>query len=316
VIVPKKPGLFRYSAWDAIPVAFGLVHLFYVIAMFLTFTHLHLRWQFKLPLMAAMGIAYAYSISWNINGISHNFIHNRYFNSPILNRIMSLLISVDCCFSQVIYDYIHRRHHIGNSDKQDEKGQTIDLISIYRHGKDGHAENVWKFTFGSFFREEPLRVVREIARQDPAEARWAFVEMGLTGLMLIGGFFLNWKFMLFFIPCWYFGHCMSYLNGYFEHFGGNPDVPMAWGVSSYHKLYNWVWFNNGYHAEHHYRPRAHWTKMKQLHDQIKQEQREVGVRVIQPPHAFGFFDPDVVDRPLVPVNPKQSERVLESSSVS
>jgi len=267
----------------------------------------------KVPLMAAMGVVYAYSISWNINGISHNFIHNRYFNSAILNRVMSLLISADCCFSQVIYDYIHRRHHIGNSDKPDDKGETIDFISIYRHGKDGHAENVWTFTFGSFFREEPMKVVREIARHDPAEARWAFVEMGLTGVMLVGGFFLNLKFMLFFIPCWYFGHCMSYLNGYFEHFCGNPDVPMAWGVSSYHKLYNWVWFNNGYHAEHHYRPRAHWTRMNQLHDQIEQEQREAGVRVIKPPHAFGFFDPDVVDRPLVPARQKDADRLLEHS---
>ena len=313
-ILPKKPGLFRYSAWDAIPVAFGLVHLLYVIAMYWAFTYLHLRWQIKVPLMAAMGIAYGYSISWNINGISHNFIHNRYFNSPILNRAMSILISIDCCFSQVIYDYIHRRHHIGNSDKRDDKGETIDLISIYRHGRDGHAENVWKFTFGSFFREQPMLVYREIKAHDPAEARWGLFEMGLTGVMLVGGFFLNWKFMLFFIPCWYFGHCMSYLNGYFEHFGGNPDVPMAWGVSSYHKLYNWVWFNNGYHAEHHYRPRAHWTRMKELRDQIEEEQREVGVRVIKPPHAFGFLDPDVVDRPLVPVKKDQLEHVLEPAA--
>ena len=49
---------------------------------------------------------------------------------------------------------------------------------------------------------------------------------------MIGGAILNYKFMIYFVPFWYFGHCLSYLNGYFEHFGGNPDVPMAWGVSS------------------------------------------------------------------------------------
>jgi fatty acid desaturase len=300
-ILPRKSGLFRYSNWDAVPVLFGVVHLLYLVVMYLAFTYLPLHWQIKVPLMAAMGIAYAYSISWNINGISHNFIHNRYFNSAALNRAMSLLISIDCCFSQVIYDYIHRRHHIGNSDKPDPAtGDSIDWISIYRHGHDGHAENVWKFTFGSFFREEPMNAYREIKKSNPREARWGLVEMGLTGVMLVGGFFLNWKFMLFSLPCWYLGHCLSYLNGYFEHFGGNPDVPMAWGVSSYHKLYNWVWFNNGYHAEHHYRPRAHWTRMKALHRQIQDEQRQVGVRVIKPPHAFGFLDPNLCDEPLVP----------------
>ena len=50
-----------------------------------------------------------------------------------------------------------------------------------------------------------------------------------SGLVILG-FFLNWKFMLFFFPCYYFGHCLSYLNGYYLHYGGNPDVPIAWGV--------------------------------------------------------------------------------------
>jgi fatty acid desaturase len=76
---------------------------------------------------------------------------------------------------------------------------------------------------------------------------------------------------------------------------------MAWGVSSYHTLYNKVWFYNGYHAEHHYRPRAHWTRMRELHVEIQEEQKRVGVRVIKPPHAFGFMDPDLADEPLVPI---------------
>ncbi len=67
-------------------------------------------------------------------------------------------------------------------------------------------------------------------------------------------------------------------------------MPLAWGVSSYHKLYNLIWFNNGYHAEHHYRPKVHWTKMRELHLQIREEQKRAGVHVINPPHALGFLD--------------------------
>jgi len=95
------------------------------------------------------------------------------------------------------------------------------------------------------------------------------------------------------VPFWYFGHCLSYLNGYYRHYGGNPDEPLAWGVSSYDKLYNWIWFFNGYHAEHHFRPKVHWTRMQALHDQIVEQQSTAGVRVIKPPHALGFFDPDL-----------------------
>jgi fatty acid desaturase len=308
-ILPRKTGVFRYSRWDAVPVALAVIHLLYVAAFYWAFVHLHLPGAIRWPVLAAMGIIYSFSISWNINGISHKFIHNRYFNSAFLNRCFSLLESVDCCFSQILYDYIHRRHHMGNSDKPPEGGDTIDWISIYRHGDHGHAENVWKFTFLSFFREDPKAALNDVKKHSVVEHRWALAELGVIAVLLVGlpalGFFgvipFDWRFTLFYVPFWYFGHCLSYLNGYFEHFGGNPDVPIAWGVSSYNRLYNLVWFNNGFHAEHHYRPRAHWTRMRLLHEQIEREQREKGVRVIKPPHAFGFLDREVCDEPLVPV---------------
>ena len=66
-------------------------------------------------------------------------------------------------------------------------------------------------------------------------------------------------------------------------------MPIAWGVSSYNRLYNWLWFGNGYHAEHHYRPRTHWTKMRQFHEQIKEEQVKAGVHTINTCHALGFM---------------------------
>ena len=102
---------------------------------------------------------------------------------------------------------------------------------------------------------------------------------------------IDWRAVLFMVPFYYLGHSLSSLNGFYEHYKGNPDLPMAWGVSSYHRLYNWTWFNNGYHAEHHYRPKLHWTRMKQLHQQIATEQRQAGVHVITMPHALGFLDP-------------------------
>jgi hypothetical protein len=102
---------------------------------------------------------------------------------------------------------------------------------------------------------------------------------------------LNWRYICFLLFFWYFGHSLSYLNGHYRHYGGNPDKPIAWGVSSYNKLYNWTWFYNGYHAEHHFRPKVHWTRMEAFRDQILEQQRVASVRVIGPPHALGFLDP-------------------------
>jgi fatty acid desaturase len=199
-------------------------------------------------------------------------------------------------FSQQFYDLVHHRHHQGNSDRRGADGDTVDWLSIYRHGEEGEPESPWTYTFFGYFRDDPKVIFREIHKRSPFNAWFGVFEIASWVLLVIAGFLLSWKFMLFFFPFYYFGHCLSYLNGYFLHYGGNPDLPIAWGVSSYHKLYNLIWFNNGYHAEHHFRPRQHWTKMHALHEQIAEEQRRAGVRVITPPHALGFLDPTLPKR--------------------
>jgi fatty acid desaturase len=276
--------IFAHTRWDAVPVLFGLLHFAYFCALFYLFPRVPL-W-----VMLILGFVYAVSISWNINGISHNFIHNPYFRSGLLNRLFSLMESVTCCFSQVYYDVVHTQHHKGNSDRPDERGETVDWLSIYRHGHGGKAESVWSYTFLSFFRDSPGAIAKEVAKRGPAEARWGKLELAAVACTLGLETVLHWRFIIFFLPFMYFGHCLSYLNGYYRHYGGNPDKPIAWGVSSYHKLYNWIWFFNGYHAEHHFRPRVHWTQMVDLHRQIMDAQHREGVRVIEPPHALGFLD--------------------------
>ena len=50
------------------------------------------------------------------------------------------------------------------------------------------------------------------------------------------------------------------------------------------------WLYNGFHAEHHYRPKIHWTRMVALREQIRAEQRAAGVHVMGHCHALGFLD--------------------------
>ena len=62
-----------HSRWDVIPAACGFAHLAYVVFLFFAFRAL--SWWALIPL----GLVYSVSISWNINGVSHNFLHNRFF---------------------------------------------------------------------------------------------------------------------------------------------------------------------------------------------------------------------------------------------
>jgi fatty acid desaturase len=282
-----QSSLFKYSPWDAVPVLAALLQFAYLLVLFLAFPHLH--WWALIPL----GLIWSVSISWNINGISHNFLHNPYFKSSFLNRCFSVLESVTVGFSQVFYEQVHKDHHKGNADLPDAKGHTRDPLSIYQFGHGGRPENPWTYVFCSYFRDDPKAIYRGIRRRSPVLARWGVFEIALFLSLYVAAGVANWRFICFFLPFYYFGQCFSYLNGYYLHYGGKPDVPLAWGVSSYHVAYNWLWFNNGYHAEHHYRPRVHWTEMKSLRDQLRPQQELAGTRVIVPPHALGFLDPNL-----------------------
>src|SRR5262244_3419863 len=77
--------VFAYTRWDIVPVAAALVHCAYFYGMFYLFP------RAPLWVMLILGFIYSVSISWNINGISHNFIHNPYFRSQVLIRLFSIV---------------------------------------------------------------------------------------------------------------------------------------------------------------------------------------------------------------------------------
>lgn len=291
--------IFAHTRWDILPTLAGFFHFAYLLAMYLLFPFTSL-W-----IMLPMGFVYALMINANVNGVAHNFIHNPFFRSELLNRLFGVVESVACCFSQTYYDVVHMQHHKGNSDRPGDDGETIDWLSIYRHGHEGEAEDPWSYVFLGPFRDNPAAIKRELSKRGKADVRWGNLELGcfIATLLLMAVIvptrpigFINWRYMLFFLPFLYLGHCFSYLNGYFRHYGGDPDKPIAWGVSSYGKIYNWIFFYNGYHAEHHFRPKVHWTKMEKFQHQIAEMQRREGVRVINHAHMLGFLDPNLPPR--------------------
>jgi len=60
-------------------------------------------------------------------------------------------------------------------------------------------------------------------------------------------------FLLVYLPDWAAGLGLCFLQGHFEHARGT--------TSHYGRLYNLLFFNDGYHLEHHERPGVHWTQL-------------------------------------------------------
>src|SRR5688500_629025 len=59
--------------------------------------------------------------------------------------------------------------------------------------------------------------------------------------------------LLIWVPGWLGGLLLCWLQGYYEHVRGT--------VSHYGSLYNFAFFNDGYHVEHHARPGVHWSAL-------------------------------------------------------
>ena len=56
-----------------------------------------------------------------------------------------------------------------------------------------------------------------------------------------------------YLPGFLIGVGLCYLQGHYEHSGGT--------VSHYGRIYNFLFFNDGYHIEHHSRPGMHWREL-------------------------------------------------------
>lgn len=65
-------------------------------------------------------------------------------------------------------------------------------------------------------------------------------------------------FVSVYLPGYIAGLGLCALHGHYEH---------AWGtISHYGKLYNLLFFNDGYHVEHHADPALHWTRLPECHE--------------------------------------------------
>ncbi len=293
--------IFKYSYLDSIPALAGLALFLFIIFLIYNFSERSILYSLLL------GCLYSIIVAWNINVVAHYFMHLPYFKSTILNRIYGLIQSINIGFSAVYFKYAHRQHHSGNNDKLDANGNTKDPLSFYKYSKNGMPENPLKYSLFSFIRADVgifwyytfLRLIKinsggdefqqYLVRNKPEMVKVSNYESLFIVIFMICCFISNWKAALFYIPFYILGYSLNSFVNYYEHLNGNPDVPLAWGVSNYNMLYNWLWLNNGYHAEHHYRPNVHWTKLKALHKEISEEQKKAGVHVISVCHPLGFW---------------------------
>ena len=299
--------IWKHSPLDVI--MFGLS-----VAQFATTLLLAIVWERSTALGRAASFALLIGMTvYNIIVVSHLFTHAPWFRSPLLNRLVSILNSVNIGQSVQTYELVHvRNHHRYNNDQQRADGKPQDLSSTYRDGIGG--EHVSPFRYAVFGAVETLvsitrslLSVSRLWRVGPRETEllqllaksatkraWELRQVQLDRMFhfLALGLFvaISWRWVfLCYLPAFFVSLALVNVQNYYEHYGAAPESRYANSVSYYGSLYNLLTFNDGYHQEHHLRPLAHWTQMPRVKREYRDKLQRVE-RIISPvPAILGAF---------------------------
>jgi hypothetical protein len=121
------------------------------------------------------------------------------------------------------------------------------LFALYQSALLGIPQSVWR---GRHLAHHAGTVWR-LRWSGQLAAELALV-LGLWALLLA-----QWPglFLTAYLPGYLLGLGLCWLQGHYEHHRGT--------VSHHGRLYNLLFFNDGYHIEHHERPGLHWTRLPQ-----------------------------------------------------
>ena len=250
---------------------------------------------------------------YNIIVVSHLFTHTHWFNSPLLNALVSMFNSVNIGQSVQAYELTHvRNHHRYNNDRKGPDGKTKDTSSTFRDGTGNEHVGVLRYAvFGAF--ESLLSIGRALlgvtrlwrvgeheqellflASKTPARRARELRQIQLDRMVqfLAIGLFLaiSWKwFVLCYLPAFFVSLALVNIQNYYEHYGALPESTYANSVSYYGRVYNLLTFNDGYHQEHHLRPLTHWIQMPKVREECGAKLNEVE-RIVSPvPALLGAF---------------------------
>ena len=219
----------------------------------------------SVPLGGVVGAGILFIYLTNYQCISHYHIHTPYFKGRLANDWFSLVNSLSLGVPQTMYHIHHLFHHKGNNDRRNpETNSTVDFASSYRFSKDPNVEEeFWSFTLKSVFRSEITPLYKEGVRQRRrGQIHREFVVLFVMWGLLVA---VSWKnFVFFYLPLWLIGQVLNYAENYLEHHGATHTSRLDDSVSCYSPFYNWIWFNNGYHQEHHYKARVHWSQLPEV----------------------------------------------------
>lgn len=245
--------MFRFSA-DRLPV-------FIILALSCLDFYLFFTVE-SVPLLALYWVLMIFPklqiCAWN-----HHHQHTRTFHYKPLNRLLEFFYALHTGVTTNLWLLHHvLGHHHNYLD------QTKDESRWKR--KSGEKMHEWEYSVNvaltAYYRGY------QVGKKHPGAQRAFLLFSALTFVFVAGLVAYNPLAALFlFILPMVTGLLLTSWVTYDHHAGLDTEDVFAASYSNLGRVYNLLTGNLGYHAAHHYQQGVHWSKLPQLHEQIKHQ---------------------------------------------
>ena len=244
-------SVFKYQE-DKVPV---LVLTFLTLLDFVLYFSVNQTWVLALY-WAVMIVPKGKACAWN-----HHHQHVFTFNSVLPNRLLELSYALHTGATT----HLWLLHHVLGHHKS-YLDQTLDESRWRR--KDGTTMGQIEYTLSvaltSFYR------AYQVGKRHP-KAQRTFLTFTTLTFAFVG--LLAWyrfvpALLLFVLPM-ISGLILTSWATYVHHSGLDADDPFLASRNNINPAYNLFTGNLGYHTAHHHRQGVHWSRLPELHEQIK-----------------------------------------------
>jgi len=251
-------GVRRLVGWrllnhkeDRRPVVFMLVFVLYQFLVFALVDR---------PLLAFALIAIPYSLLHiALMNVMHFATHGALFRYRSLELAFSFVCSLALGFTRSCFRFDHLAHHRHYLNPEKDSNRHIETGACRRQ----------RYALRHLLTVYPRSW--RMARQASPRARFEY-RVELVVLLLVIAALLATKpsvaTAVFIIPMAYNIFAVYYWSHY-QHADLDTTDPLTASRTYEGKVFNWITFNVGYHAAHHYRPGVHWSKLPELHASLR-----------------------------------------------
>lgn len=245
------PGLLHVRA-DRGPVAYTAAVLAVQLVIFFAVDNLWIAALSVLLFQPLQAVAIA---------CNHYQHHRNVWTRPFLNRIYEIALFLQTGtppFAITLHHNLgHHLHYLeGSADTLAWRRPDGSPLSF--------GECLWRNSVGH------LQGTIAIGRRHPRIYRRLKAMLAPSLLPLLAFALLDWrKTLIVFVGPMLLALANVARLGYHQHAGLDADDHLEASRNDEGRLYNLVTFNSGYHAAHHLKPGLHWSRLPELHRQIR-----------------------------------------------